>query len=68
VASSEFYFIFVAKIHHFAIRKQKIPSNVFRGNFGKNISPDLEEESYEIAKIFLENSSFNSSIERAIYS
>ncbi len=66
-----FIFIFVAKNHHFAIRKQKVPSNVVRGNFGKEIPkkwPDLEEESYEIAKMFLENSSFNSSIERVIYS
>jgi hypothetical protein len=54
------------------LENKKVPSNVVVGNFGKKFPKkwlDLEEESYEIAKkIFLENSSFNSSIDRAIYS
>jgi hypothetical protein len=39
-----FLIFFVAKIRHFAIRKQKVPSNMAIGNFGKKIHnkwPDL---------------------------
>jgi hypothetical protein len=30
-----FFLKFVAKIRHFAIRKQKVPSNMVIGNFGE---------------------------------
>jgi hypothetical protein len=45
---------FVAEIGHFAIRKcpKQHGEGIFAENFLKNLSPFMEEESYEVAQLF----------------